>query len=63
MEYVPVEEALLRDAPLNSAGDGDGDAVRGGTDSLLVVSKDDVALSQQVKASARWGGRLWTRLG
>ena len=51
MEYVPVEEVSLRDVPLN-AGDDDGDAVNGGADSLLVVSKDDVALSQQVKETA-----------
>ena len=50
MEYVPVEEVLLEDVPLNGGGDGGGG---GGSDdvgeSFLVVSKDDVALSQRVK--------------
>ena len=52
---MPVEEVSLRDVPLN-AGDDDGDAVNGGADSLLVVSKDDVALSQQVKETALQDG-------
>ena len=43
MEYVPVEEVLLEDVPLNG-GDG-----KLGGESFLVVSKDDVALSQRVK--------------
>ena len=46
MEYIPVEEVVLENVPLKGGGANGGDV---GGESLLVVSKDDVALSERVK--------------
>ena len=46
MEYIPVEEVVLEDVPLKGGGSNGGDV---GGESFLVVSKDDVALSERVK--------------
>lgn len=43
IEYIPVEEVVLEDVPLNDGGKDDVG------ESFLVVSKDDVALSERVK--------------